>query len=1217
MSRVTLHRWRRRAPTPDELQDPDEPPEELLRRSISSRGRRWLFLMFLAVLAATAWLLPGLVAHTQLLDYLVETLTPEVNGKVTVRSASLAWLRPVVVEGIEIRDAENKPVLLAERLASSSPLAEILWNWPNLGKIRLEKPHLNVVMRNDGSNVEDLLAGYLQPTGESSGRMGIELTAVDGSLTLGDQNAEKTWQIDDLELVLKLPADGSKPIELDASATVAEPGDSADSADPAGCGRLAATLCIKRPPARADSPAFSGEADVTTEAVRLEMFDSLLERFLPKSVLEKGATGSLSASAGRETARIDTGGQAARGTPNVPNGPLQTRTKTRLSGLLSARIQARWGEQLVLRADVTAEQLALATPALGTDKLLLERLHLDCGISRLDGRLEIAPSSLECDLGNLSASGVIDLGGKSVAGIAQDALRRPCEVTGRVDLARLAGMLPDTLRIRRETKITSGELQLALFGRRDPQGPDPDNLTWQGRLEARNLHAVDRGRELSWRQPILLTLLAHDTLRGPVVEQLKCVSDFLQLHAAGTPDNLVASASFDLGRLADQLGQFVDLDHWRPAGDGWAHLNWKSHQRRQFETELELQVRDLKLTLAEGKTWREENLVLLASAAGGTDPQKDIRLDSASADAQIGGDRIRAWLSRPVPSLRHSGGWPLEVKMLGRLQDWTTRLKGFAALDDWAPAGQYDLSLQATGSADGLTVRRARLAVVGLKLAGHGLCVEEPNAELKLSGGWDRKRRRLHLEPASLDAGSLSIDVPHLALALPAKQPPELSGNLTCRGDLEQLNRWFADSVNPLRWRMAGQLVATAQFQQKGTALDAVLETRIENLTMTDVSGKSLRQPKVHLVARGTYDHPTRLVRLDQLRLNSDMLGADLQGKITRPAEQTQVQLDGRLEYDLAQLAGLLRPYLVPKQWLSRGDLDSRQVFSLSGKGSGPVSYHGPLSAEQARANAVMRWDWANLYGFQAGPGELQIAMADGILSVQPLSLAVSGGRLLLEPRLRLGTQPAELILPAGPLAEQVQITPQMCDLWLKYVAPVLAGVTSAQGTFSVDMEECRIPLADPARSDLSGRFIIHSVQIGPGPLIRELAGLLGYATPAKLRQESAVPFEMVDGRVYHSNLELTFPDLTVRTSGSVGLDKTLAIVAEMPIPPKWLGKNVLGNALKDQTVRIPIRGTLSRPQLDRRVLARFNQQLFKDAAKNVLEEELQKGLKRLFGPPR
>jgi len=45
----------------------------------------------------------------------------------------------------------------------------------------------------------------------------------------------------------------------------------------------------------------------------------------PERVSEKGATGSLPASAGREIGGKDTGGQAARGTPGVTNRPFQTR----------------------------------------------------------------------------------------------------------------------------------------------------------------------------------------------------------------------------------------------------------------------------------------------------------------------------------------------------------------------------------------------------------------------------------------------------------------------------------------------------------------------------------------------------------------------------------------------------------------------------------------------------------------------------------------------------------------------------------------------------------------------------------------------------------------------------------------------------------------------------------------------------------------------------
>ena len=147
----------------------------------------------------------------------------------------------------------------------------------------------------------------------------------------------------------------------------------------------------------------------------------------------------------------------------------------------------------------------------------------------------------------------------------------------------------------------------------------------------------------------------------------------------------------------------------------------------------------------------------------------------------------------------------------------------------------------------------------------------------------------------------------------------------------------------------------------------------------------------------------------------------------------------------------------------------------------------------------------------------------------------------------------------------------------------------------------------------MPGKFIIHSIEIGPGPLIRELAILMGRETPAKLRREGVVPFQMVDGRIYHKDLELIFPDFTVRTYGSVGLDQTMAIMTEMPVPPKWLENNPLAPGLRDQIIRIPIAGTLQKPQLDRAEMDKLSRQFIRNAARNMLEEGLNKGLDQLF----
>jgi hypothetical protein len=277
------------------------------------------------------------------------------------------------------------------------------------------------------------------------------------------------------------------------------------------------------------------------------------------------------------------------------------------------------------------------------------------------------------------------------------------------------------------------------------------------------------------------------------------------------------------------------------------------------------------------------------------------------------------------------------------------------------------------------------------------------------------------------------------------------------------------------------------------------------------------------------------------------------------------------------------------------------------------------LELAEAEASTEVAWDGAYAWGFAAGPGRMEAQLRGGALTVAPVELAVSGGRLRLNPTLRLAPEPKALTLPAGPLAEQVQITPDMCAGALMYVAPILAGVTSAQGAFSIELDRCRIPVDAPRQGELSGRMIIHSVEVGPGPLVRELAILLGRQAPARLRRESVVRFALADGRVHHRGLELIFPELTIRTRGSVGFDQSLDLVAEMPVPPKWLGPledTPMAAALRNQTITLPIGGRLTAPKLDRRAMEEISRRFAEQAARNVIEDEVDKALRRLFAPP-
>ncbi len=315
------------------------------------------------------------------------------------------------------------------------------------------------------------------------------------------------------------------------------------------------------------------------------------------------------------------------------------------------------------------------------------------------------------------------------------------------------------------------------------------------------------------------------------------------------------------------------------------------------------------------------------------------------------------------------------------------------------------------------------------------------------------------------------------------------------------------------------------------------------------------------------------------------------------------MQFAGRARYDLPKLAELLRPYV-------------GQGVRMTGTGESIFSWEGPCELTKTTGQGSFTWQQADIYGFQVEPGQLHASLADGVLQTRSLDVGVNGGRVRLAPRIDLAAEPMLLTLPAGPIAEQVRITPEMCDNGLKYIAPAFAGITAAQGSFSVELDGCHVPIGDWAKCELAGMFVVHAIMIGPGPLTQELAVLMGRASPAELRRESVIKFQMVDGRIYHEDMELLFPDLTVRTYGSVGLDQTLALMTEMPIPQKWIGNNPLGTALQGKTIRLPIAGTLTRPRLDQRELQRLSGQFIQDAAQGVLEKEVGRQLERLFGPP-
>ena len=113
--------------------------------------------------------------------------------------------------------------------------------------------------------------------------------------------------------------------------------------------------------------------------------------------------------------------------------------------------------------------------------------------------------------------------------------------------------------------------------------PDAQGTKWHGQLEAANLTATENGRPIAWSKPMAAVLDAHDAPGTQlVVDQARCESDFLHVEGAGSADNLIAKLTLSLGKLADQLGQFVNLGGTKFTGEGSGDFTWKRRPDRQF-----------------------------------------------------------------------------------------------------------------------------------------------------------------------------------------------------------------------------------------------------------------------------------------------------------------------------------------------------------------------------------------------------------------------------------------------------------------------------------------------------------------------------------------------------------------------------------------------------------------------------------------------------------
>ena len=163
------------------------------------------------------------------------------------------------------------------------------------------------------------------------------------------------------------------------------------------------------------------------------------------------------------------------------------------------------------------------------------------------------------------------------------------------------------------------------------------------------------GKPLSWDQPVNANFAIRRDQRRVALDSLRCDSKFLQIEAAGTPQQLHANASFDLNALSEQLGQFVDLSGVQLAGTGSAQVAWQQPADGKFTAKASTDLVAAASCARRRCIWTEPQLTIRAEAGGAMDPSthQPTRVDTAQLQVNGQGDLLDARLVSPVDLSSH------------------------------------------------------------------------------------------------------------------------------------------------------------------------------------------------------------------------------------------------------------------------------------------------------------------------------------------------------------------------------------------------------------------------------------------------------------------------------------------------------------------------------------------------------------------------------------
>ncbi len=236
-------------------------------------------------------------------------------------------------------------------------------------------------------------------------------------------------------------------------------------------------------------------------------------------------------------------------------------------GTVSAHLKGEMKNGIVENAgvDIQGSALEITAPQLKGDTIKTGMLNIAMEMSQQGNLVNIRKMSVATDWLKAEASGSAPMNMASVSEFMKPDSKYELKANLECDLPVVAAMLPKTLGLKEQTKLTGGKLLGSV-----QTLSEAGTKKLAGQVSVEGLAGMVEGKPVSLSEPVQAQ--AKITTEGDQIkfEKAGVSSSFATVSCTGTMESFNYDAQTDLAMLSRELGQFADLGKYKLAGQLWA-----------------------------------------------------------------------------------------------------------------------------------------------------------------------------------------------------------------------------------------------------------------------------------------------------------------------------------------------------------------------------------------------------------------------------------------------------------------------------------------------------------------------------------------------------------------------------------------------------------------------------------------------------------------------